>query len=183
MGWSWRKALGMEERNTSSVNGTWVRLIPGWDDPNNPVAASQAEAIGAAPVFAAVDFLSSAMATMSRHVMRKEGEGSVRVNGGIANLLENNVNDEWTAFKWVKYSFWQTLTGGRSFTWIERPNGQILNLWPLDPKNVTVVQEPSPSGGHRTVYKVRNRGGEVTHPAADIIDLPFALEADRSVAA
>lgn len=169
MAWSWRKALGIEERN--NVNGTWIKLIPGWDD---APSASAADALTATPVFAAVDFLSSALATMSRHVMRKDGEGSVRVAGGIANLLEHNVNDEWTAFRWVKYSFWQTLTSGRSLTWIERPNGQILNLWPLNPAHVTIRRIAG-----KTEYELREDGRAVVYPAADIIDLPFALEADQ----
>ena len=173
----WDRLLGREERD--SVNGTWVRLIPGWDDPSNPTAANAAEAMTATPVIAAVDFLSSAMATMSRHVMRKADGGSERVTGGIANLLEGNINDEWSSFRWVKYSFWQTLTGGRSFTWIERPNGQILNLWPLEPSKVTVVREPLEGGGHRTFYKFKDGAREKTFPAGDIIDLPFALEADQ----
>lgn len=173
----WDKLLGREERN--SVNGTWVRLIPGWDDPANPTAATADEAMTATPVLAAVDFLSSAMATMSRHVMRRVGDGAERVNGGIANILDGNINDEWSSFRWVKYSFWQTFTGGRQFTWIERPNGQILNLWPLDPCKVTVIREPIADGGHRTFYKFRDGAGEKTFPASDIIDLPFALEADQ----
>jgi phage portal protein BeeE len=169
-----RQWLGMEERVSPSDSQAWSRFFKGWDLPSAANGATQEQAICATPVLAAVDFLSSAMASMSRHVNRKDGEGSVRVTGGVANLLENNINDEWTAFRWVKYSFWQTLTGGRSFTWIERPNGQILNLWPLDPCKVTVKRING-----RTVYEYAEDGRSVVYPAADIIDLPFALEADQ----
>jgi HK97 family phage portal protein len=169
-----RQWLGMEERVSPSDSQAWSRFFKGWDLPSAANGATREQAICATPVLAAVDFLSSAMASMSRHVNRKDGEGSVRVTGGVANLLENNINDEWTAFRWVKYSFWQTLTGGRSFTWIERPNGQILNLWPLDPCKVTVKRING-----RTVYEYAEDGRSVVYPAADIIDLPFALEADQ----
>ena len=176
MGWSWRKALGVEQRDgvSPSSSQAWARFFKGWDLPSAANGASPEQAITATPVFAAVDFLSSAMATMSRHVNKKSGDGSERVTGGIATLLENNINDEWTAFRWVKYSYWQTLTGGRSFTWIERPNGQILNLWPLDPCKVVVERQNG-----RTIYKYEENGAAVVYPAADIIDLPFALEADQ----
>jgi HK97 family phage portal protein len=174
MGWSLRKALGMEERVSPSDSQAWARFFKGWDLPSSSNAATPAMALTATPVFAAVDFLSSAMATMSRHVMRKDGEGSARVAGGIANILDGNINDEWSSFRWVKYSFWQTLTGGRSFTWIERPNGQILNLWPLDPCNVEVKRVDG-----RTVYEYTENGRKIAYPAADIIDLPFALESDQ----
>lgn len=169
-----QRLFGAEERVSPSDSQAWARFFKGWDLPSSGTGATKEQAITATPVFAAVDFLSSAMATMSRHVMRKEGDGSVRVTGGIANLLENNANDEWTAFRWVKYSFWQTLTGGRSFTWIERPNGQILNLWPLDPCKVTVERING-----RTAYGYEENGRSVAYPAADIIDLPFALESDQ----
>ena len=161
-----------EERSTSQA--VWQRLIPDWSDPNTRMACTPEEALCATPVFAAVEFLSSAMATMSRHVYRKKGEGSERVAGGIGNILDGNVNDEWSSFKWVKYSYWQTLTGGRSFTWIERPNGQILNLWPLDPTKVVVKRLNG-----RTIYEYTDGGRLVVYPAADIIDVPFALEADQ----
>jgi HK97 family phage portal protein len=176
MAWSLRKALGIESRDVSvgDNKAAWGRFFSGWDIDSSSLSCSPEQALTATPVFAAVDFLSSAMATLSRHVMKKEDEGSVRVTGGIANLLENNVNDEWTAFRWVKYSFWQTLTGGRSFTWIERPNGQILNLWPLDPCKVTIKRIMG-----RTVYCYRDGDRELEYPATDIIDLPFALESDQ----
>jgi HK97 family phage portal protein len=164
-----------EERSvTASDSQAWARFFKGWDLPSSSGAATPALALTATPVFAAVDFLSSAMATMSRHVMRKDGEGSTRVTGGIANILDGNINDEWSSFRWVKYSFWQTFTGGRSFTWIERPNGQILNLWPLDPCNVEVKRVDG-----RTVYEYTENGRKITYPASDIIDVPFALESDQ----
>lgn len=163
-------------RSAGSVNApeTWVKLLRGWGDPNAPTTCSYDEAICATPVFAAVDFLSSALATVSVHAYRRKGEGAERIVGGLATLLGESVNDEWSSFRWRKYSFWQTLTGGRSFTWIERPNGQILNLWPLDPTKTTVVRE-----GGRTVYKYSDAGRQIVYPAADIIDIPFALEADQ----
>jgi HK97 family phage portal protein len=169
-----RQWLGMEERVSPSDSQAWARFFKGWDLPSSSVSATPEKCLTATPVFAAVDFLSSAMASMSRHVNRRKGEGSERVAGGVATLLEHNINDEWTAFRWVKYSYWQTLTGGRSFTWIERPNGQILNLWPLDP---TCVEVKRVSG--RTVYEYTENGKKITYPAADIIDLPFALESDQ----
>jgi HK97 family phage portal protein len=169
-----RQWLGMEERVSPSDSQAWARFFKGWDLPSSSVSATPEKCLTATPVFAAVDFLSSAMASMSRHVNRRKGEGSERVAGGVATLLEHNINDEWTAFRWVKYSYWQTLTGGRSFTWIERPNGQILNLWPLDP---TCVEVKRVSG--RTVYEYTENGKRITYPAADIIDLPFALESDQ----
>lgn len=164
-----------EKRNVSlSDSQAFARFFKGWDLPSSSGAATPAQALTATPVFAAVDFLSSAMATMSRHVMRKDGEGAVRVTGGIANLLDGNINDEWSSFRWVKYCFWQKLTGGRAFTWIERPNGQILNLWPLDPCNVEVKRIDG-----RTVYEYTENGRRIIYPAADIIDQPFALESDQ----
>jgi HK97 family phage portal protein len=163
-----------ESRAIEPTSAAWMRLVPGWADPTVASSCSPEEAIKATPVFAAVDFLSSALATVSLHVYRRDGDGAARIETGIGKLLGECVNDEWSSFRWRKYSFWQTLTGGRQFTWIERPNGQILNLWPLDPTKVTVKR----SGG-RTIYEYREGSRAVEYAAADIIDIPFALEADQ----
>lgn len=166
-----RRAPAQEDRGT--VSAPWVRLIPGWEM-SGSTACSVEDAITATPVFAAVDFLSSALATVSVHVYRRKGDGAERVSGGLATLLGDNINDEWSSFRWRKYSFWQTLTGGRQFTWIERPNGQILNLWPLDPTKTTVRRDNG-----RTVYVYEENGRRIEYPAADIIDIPFALEPNQ----
>lgn len=161
-----------EERGQVHADA-WARLLKGWDLPTANYC-SPSEALTAVPVFSAVNFLSSALATLSLHVMRREGDGAVRVKGGIASILGDNINDEWPSFRWRKYSFWQTFTGGRQFTWIERPNGQVLNLWPLDPTKMTVARVNG-----RTVYRYADGGVTKEYPAADIIDIPFALEADQ----
>jgi HK97 family phage portal protein len=167
----WPKAPA-EERSQANTPELWAKLIQGWD--NSGTTASPEQALTATPVFAAVNFLSSALASLSVHVERKANGKWERIDTGIAPLLSGNINDEWDSYRWRKYSFWQTLTGGRQFTWIERPNGQVLNLWPLDPNKVTVARV-----GMQTVYRYAESGTVKEYPAADIIDLPFALAADQ----
>lgn len=175
MKWSLRKALGLEERSIDANSLPWARLVPGWGAENTALECSREEAIKATPVFAAVNFLSSGMSVLGRVIEELQGDKWVRVTGKLDNLLNGAINDEWDADRWIKYSFWQTLTFGRQFTWIERPNGQILNLWPLDPTRVVVK-----SYDGRTTYEYSAIGGQrFVYPAADIIDIPFALEADQ----
>jgi HK97 family phage portal protein len=174
MAWrDWFRSGG-EERTASQVTGSWVRLIKDWDLNDAGFACSPEQALTATPVFAAVNFISSAMASFSVEVQTRKGDGWEGAKGGLASLLDGNVNDEWSSHRWRKYSFWQTLTGGRQFTWIERPNGQILNLWPLNPTQMTLRRENG-----RTIYRYNDAGRQIEYPAGDIIDVPFALEADQ----
>jgi HK97 family phage portal protein len=169
-----QRFFGAEERAIQPTQAAWMRLVPGWGAETS-TGCSPEGAIKATPVFAAVNFLSSGMSVLSRVVEEMKDGKWVRVSGKLDNLLNGAVNDEWDADRWIKYSFWQTLTGGRQFTWIERPNGQILNLWPLDPNKVTVKR-----ANGRTVYEYKEGAGAPTlFDAADIIDIPFALEADQ----
>jgi HK97 family phage portal protein len=173
MKWSLRQAIFGEQRAIEPSQAAWMRLITDWENPT--IATTPDRALTATPVMCAVDFLSSAMSSLGRIVEELQGEKWVRLSGKLDNLLNGAVNDEWDADRWIKYSFWQTLTGGRQFTWIERPNGQILNLWPLQPSKVTIFRAAG-----RTVYKYQEDGrAAVEYPAADIIDIPFALEPDQ----
>lgn len=173
MAWSWRKAIGIEERAIEPSQAAWMRLITGWESPM--VRTTPDQALSATPVLCAVDFLSSAMSSLGRIVEEQKDGKWLRLPGKLDNLLNGAINDEWDSDRWIKYSFWQTLTSGRQLTWIERPNGQILNLWPLQPSRVTISTQNG-----QTIYKYQKDGAqEIVYPAADIIDVPFALEPDQ----
>lgn len=132
-------------------------------------------ALGVPAVWAAVNFIAGTLAGLPLHVYRKTDEGREKVTSPLATLLHDAVNDEMSSFEWRKWYFEQVLTGGRGFTFISRNRaGRIANLWPLDPSMVTVKRK-----GGRKVYEYREPGAPVqTYAAADVIDLPFMLQAD-----
>jgi len=131
-------------------------------------------ALGVPAVWSAVNFISGTLAGLPLHVYRRTRDGRQKVRTGVAPILHYVVNDEMSSFEWRKYSFEQVLTGGRSFTFIERNvQGRVMNLWPLEPSKVTVIKQNG-----RKVYRYNDGGRIATYEASEIIDIPFALKSD-----
>lgn len=139
------------------------------------------KAMGVPAIWAAVNFIAGTVAGLPLQHYKKTDGGREKQSGPLATILHDAVNDEMSSFEWRKYSFERTLTGGRALTFIERnAMGRIINLWPLNPDNVTIKLR-----GGRKVYKYREngeRGREVTYEAKEIIDLPFCLKSDMFTA-
>ena len=125
---------------------SWGRFFSGWDIDGPAGAVSTAEALAVPAFWAGVNFLSASLAALPLHVYKVTKNGSERVEGGVNSLLQHAPNDETTSYAWRKYSFFQTFTGGRQFTWIERVPGRIVNLWPLDPTKVTLKRVDGKKG-------------------------------------
>lgn len=138
------------------------------------VTVTLENALGVPAIWAAVNFISGTIAGLPLHVYRKTEGGREKVSGGLSSILHDAVNDECSSFEWRKYSFERVLTGGRSLTFIERNvAGRIINLWPMNPAEVTVKRKAG-----RKVYVLQQGGKTTTYAAAEIIDIPFMLDAD-----
>lgn len=123
------------------------------------------------PAFSsAVLFLSGCMANLPLFAFRNSEAGAERVKGGIAKLLNEAPNEEWTSFGWRKYFWHQVFTGGRGLSWIERSGTNVVGIWPMDPGHTTVRRV-----GGRKVYSFDGRD----YPATDVIDIPFMLRRDQ----
>lgn len=132
------------------------------------------KAMGVPAIWAAVNFISGTIAGLPLHLYRKTESGRERVTGGLATILHDAWNEETSSFDGRKYSMERVLTGGRSLTFIERnAMGRIINLWPLNPENVTITMRAG-----RKIYKYKENGRELTYTANEIIDIPFSLKAD-----
>ena len=153
---------------------SWGRFFSGWDMDAPSGSVSTAEALAVPAFWAGVNFLSASLAALPLHVYKVTKNGSERVEGGVNSLLQHAPNDETTSYAWRKYSFFQTFTGGRQFTWIERVPGRIVNLWPLDPTKVTLKRVNG-----KKVYCYSDGGRAEEYAASEIIDLPFALAPDQ----
>lgn len=129
-------------------------------------------------VFAAVEFISGTMAKLPLHVYRDEKGGSKKVNGTLSNLLSAAASDETTAFEFRKYLYREALTEGRGLAYIERnAAGNPINLFPVRASCTKV----SIDSNLRKWYDYTPPGSKKTfrYAAADVIDLPFALESDQ----
>lgn len=124
-------------------------------------------------VWAAVNFIAGTLAGLPLNVYRRNADGRERVRGGLQNVLHDAVNDEVSSFDWRKHLFEQVLTGGRAFTYIERKNGRVTNLFPLDPAETTVKRV-----GGRKRYVLKQNGQPKEYDARDIIDIAFMLKSD-----
>jgi len=121
-------------------------------------------------VAAAVAFLSRTLAALPLHAYRSTANGATRVTGKLGAVIHDNANDEMSSFLFRQYFWQQVFTGGRGLAWIERDGKEIVNLWPMDPRKVTVKRVAG-----RRIYKFENK----EYPAADVIDVPFMLKPDQ----
>lgn len=139
------------------------------------VAVNTQTALGVPAVWAAVNFTAGTIAGLPLNVYRRRGEDRVKVSGALQSLLHDAVNPELSSFDWRKNEFEKVFTGGRSFTWIEKNEaGNPLDLWPLDPKYMTVKRE---NMRKRYEYKEPGQRAKI-YNAAEIIDVSFMMHED-----
>lgn len=105
-------------------------------------------------VWSAVNFLSGTMASLPIHVYRRTEAGSERALPQVERILNEFSSDSETSYDWRKFSFDRVFTYGRAFSIIERNNaGQVVNIYPVDPRKVSVREEPGPERvGKRRLY-------------------------------
>lgn len=141
------------------------------------IQVNEQNALGVPAIWSAVNFLSGTIASLPLQLFRRRSEGrEIDTAAKLSRLLHDAPNDEWTSYRWRKYSMTRTLLGGRSYTLIVRNRGGGVNsLFPLDPSRVTVDRKQG-----RTFYRVANPDGRdgKTYEAKDVIDIPFMIGAD-----
>lgn len=131
-------------------------------------------AMGVPAIWAAVNFLAGTIAGLPLKHYKKTDKGREEVNGKLSAVLRRAVNDEMSSFDWRKYSFERTFTSGRQITVIDQVDGELENLYPLDPKHVTVKKV---SG--KKIYRYAPPGVRArNYKASEIIDIPFCLKPD-----
>lgn len=153
----------------------WASVFNSWSSGTSAgVTVNTETALGVPSVWAAVSFLSRTLASLSMHAYRRTKDGSQRLSGNLQLLFEDAVADEWTSYQWREYLFWQVFTEGRGLSWIERDGNTVVAIWPMETSKTTIAMR----GGKR-FYTYTDDTGTRTFPAADVIDIPFALKPDR----
>lgn len=128
-------------------------------------------ALGVPAIWSAVNFISGTLAGLPLEVY----QGNERVTSGIGGWIDRAVNPGLSSYDWRKYSFEQVLTGGRSATLIvKNRNGEITDLVPLDPADMT-VQETLVDGFPSKQYRLK----AATYQASEIIDLTFMIKSNQ----
>lgn len=136
------------------------------------------EAMSVPGVWAAINFLSAAMAGLPVEIFEKTAEegGDRRIEGGVADVLGSAINDSTTSYDWRETFFAQVFGPGRAYTYIERDaRGQVINLFPMEFDRVTVRKEKG-----RFLYDyLEPDGRKRTYQGRDVIDVAFLLKPDH----
>jgi len=139
---------------------------------------SMKEALSLPGVWAAINFLSAAMAGLPIEVFEKTAGdgGDNKISGGVADVLGAAVNDTTTSFSWRETFFAEVFGPGRAYTYVERNQlGKVINLFPMEYARTTVRK-----ANGRLFYDYREPSGKVkTYAGADVIDIAFLLKPDH----
>ena len=178
MFWNKKESRSIENPNTP-VSFKNLMNVFGLDSVSSSgVSVTIDNALGVPSVMAAVQFLSGTIGSLPLNVYQKTDNGREKLQSGIQNILHDAFNDECTSFDGRKYAMQNTLTHGRSLTYIERSGSRIVNLFSIDPSKVKIK-----SNGFNKQYIFKaSDGRETTYQANEIIDIPFALRSDNITA-
>ncbi len=139
---------------------------------------SMREALSLPGVWAAINFLSAAMAGLPIEVFETTSDegGDKKLKGGVVDVLGAAVNDSTTSFSWRETFFAEVFGPGRAYTYIERnAQGRVINLFPMEYHRTTVRKDQG-----RLYYDYREPSGRVkTYPGRDVIDIAFLLKPDH----
>jgi HK97 family phage portal protein len=153
----------------------WYQVFGGWSRSDAGVVVTRETALGVPAVWAAVNFISSTIASLPLHLYARDGAGrAVAEADPLHAILHDDVNPEMSSFDWRKYAMQSVLLDGRSYTFIERNTAQrVINLWPLNPYQVRVERRQG-----RTRYIYQDAGEIRIYAASEIIDIPWMLGSD-----
>ena len=129
--------VGLEKRSTIGVNG-WP-MVPAAG------AVTPATAQGVSAVYACVQAISETTASLPLILFKRNGDDRERAaDHPLYRVLHDMANPEQTALEAREYMQACVLLRGNAFARIVRGlDGQVRELWPLNPDNVTVNRTSS----------------------------------------
>ena len=147
------------------------------------VSVSEDTALDYAPVWAAVNLISSDVASLPLILYKREPNGGKTryVDAKLYKLLHDEPNPEMTAFVFRETLQAHVLLWGNAYAEIERDSaGRPMALWPIAPHRVEPYR-PTVQGNRLGAMRYRIDGNDgVTLPASDVIHIP-GLSPDGSV--
>ena len=132
-----KSAIGLEQRSTIGVNG-WP-IVPAAG------AVTPATAQGVSAVYACVQAIAETTASLPLILFKRNGDDRERASDHpLYRVLHDQFNPEMTALEGREYLQASVLLKGNGFAKIVRgADGQVRELWPLNPDNVTVQRTSS----------------------------------------
>lgn len=132
-----KSAIGLEARSTIGVNG--------WPVPISASAVTPATAQGVSAVYACVQAIAETTASLPLILFKRNGDDRERATDHpLYRVLHDMANPEQTALEAREYMQACVLLRGNAFARIVRGlDGQVRELWPLNPDNVQVQRTSS----------------------------------------
>lgn len=152
-------ALGLERRSTNP-NDPWANFNALRTGPVNETTAQ-----GVSACYACVQAISETVATLPLILYRRKGEDRERAHGHpLYKVLHDQANPEWTAMEAREYLTASTLLTGNGYGLLGFGyDGQVRELWPLDPNRVRVLRLPN----GRLAYDYTDDKGEMRRYLAE----------------
>lgn len=127
-----KSAMGLESRSVLGVNG--------WPVPLSASAVNPTTAQGVSAVYACVQAIAETTASLPLILFKRNGDDRERASDHpLYRVLHDMANPEHTALEVREYLMACVLLRGNAFARIVRGwDGQVRELWPLNPDNVTV---------------------------------------------
>lgn len=127
-----KSAIGLESRSVLGVNG--------WPVPISASAVTPATAQSVSAVYACVQAISETTASLPLILFKRNGDDRERASDHpLYRVLHDQANPEQTALEFREYMQACVLLRGNAFARIVRGwDGQVRELWPLNPDNVQV---------------------------------------------
>jgi len=129
---------GMVSRmNTRAVGvGAPINTLPGIVGQNPAVNL----ALQSAAVWACCRLIANSIASLTAAVYEETDFGKVKAfSNPLYGTLTQSPNNMMTASQWLQPSMMSLLLAGNAFTWIDRIDGEVVGLWPLNPSRVQIM--------------------------------------------
>ena len=130
--------VGLEKRSTIGING--------WPVPLSATSVTPTTAQSVSAVFACVQAISETTASLPLILFRRgeDGDRARATDHSLYRVLHDQFNPEHNALEGREYMQACVLLRGNAYARIVRGyDGQVRELWPLNPDNVQVRRTPS----------------------------------------
>ena len=145
-------AVGLERRSTNP-NDPWANFNALRTGPVNETTAQ-----GVSAAYACVQAIAEAVACLPLHLYKQEGENRAKAaSHPLYKVLHSQANPQQTAMEAREYLTASVLLRGNGFArLVFGDDGQVREMWPLDPERVQVLRLPSGA----LAYEYTNPEGE-----------------------
>lgn len=145
-----------------------ARIIAGSRPSTSGINVNAETALRFSAVWACVQVLAQDVAKLPLIMYRRTADGGKEraTDHPLYWLLHDQPNGWQTSFEWRQQKQAHVELRGNAYSYVNRYRGEVRELIPLPPADVTVEQDDR----HRVTYKVRRqRGNPDVYPASDIL--------------